>query len=507
MRAVDFRPGDPGCGPAPVGKDEIRRALEKQRKSRNGNRRDPKGARGSAAVAVRERPVGDGRKPGSRRGSPEASSAAGRSPDRVGGVRVVGDQAELEALVRDLRAAGEFALDTEFIPENRLFPELGLIQAAAPGVEAVVDPLAVKDLDPLFSLISDPGVLKVVHSGKHDFDIFYGLASVVPRNVFDTQIAAAVIGHGKKTQIALRTLVAGFVGRELSKQEQMSNWLQRPLTPRQVEYAIADVRYLLPLRNKLTERARALGRLDWLREEMKPLTEEAAYRMPPAEECYRALDTPGLTPSQRGSLRELAAWRERRARASNRPRGWILKDGAVRDLARRQPHNREQLLAPYETVSGRPPKGDPKTIQQTRAVLLKNTDAVLRTVHAGARKPIPFTGKGRKERRPAPESLALLLETWLKLRASEHGVAPELLATQEELRAIVAAYPDEPAEARPLKGYRRQILGEDLLLILSGKAVIQVGVNGRQSGGEQPIRLARLGRLGRFVLREPGPKS
>ena len=336
-------------------------------------------------------------------------------------MRIVRDQQGLERLVADLRAAGEFALDTEFIPENRLFPELGLIQAAAAGVEAVVDPLEVKKLDPLFALISDPGILKVVHSGKHDFDIFYGLASVVPKNVFDTQIAAAVIGHGKKVQIALRTLVAGFVGRELSKQEQMSNWLRRPLTPRQVDYAIADVRYLLPLRNKLTERARALGRLDWLREEMIPLTEEDSYRMPPAEECYRALDSPSLTPSQRGSLRELAAWRERRARASNRPRGWILKDGAVRDLARRQPRNREQLLAPYESVAGRPPKGDPKTIQQTRAVLQKNPDAILRLLGAGARKPLPFTGKGKKERRPAPESLALLLETWLKLRASEHG--------------------------------------------------------------------------------------
>ena len=423
-------------------------------------------------------------------------------PAQVGGVRIVQDQAGLEALIADLRAAGEFALDTEFIPENRLFPELGLIQVAAPEVEAVVDPLEVKELGPFFELISDPGVLKVVHSGKHDFDIFYGLGSVVPTNVFDTQVAAAVIGHGKKVQIALRTLVAGFVGHELSKQEQMSNWLRRPLTPRQVEYAIADVRYLLALRTKLTERAKALGRLDWLEEEMVPLTREEAYRMPPVEECYRGLDIPALTPSQRGSLRELTAWRERRARASNRPRGWIMKDSAVRDLARRQPRNSEQLLAPYEATPGRPPKGDPKTIQQTRAVLLKNADTVLRVLGSGARKPIPFGGKGKRERRPAPESLALLLETWLKLRASEQGVAPELLATQEELRAIVAAYPEEAPEARPLKGYRRRIVGEDLLLILSGKAVIQVGANGAQPGARPPIRLARLGRLGRFVLRD-----
>ena len=459
------------------------------------------GARRSKEGAVRERSARNGSGQPSRRSTRGPVAAPESSPEEIGGVRVVRDQEGLGKLVADLRAAGKVALDTEFIPENRLFPELGLIQVAAPGVEAVVDPLEVKDLDPLFALVSDPAVLKVVHSGKHDFDIFYGLASVVPKNVFDTQVAAAVIGHGKKVQIALRTLVAGFVGRELSKQEQMSNWLQRPLTPRQVGYAIADVRYLLPLRNKLTERAKALGRLDWLREEMIPLTEEDAYRMPPVEECYRALDSPNLTPSQRGSLRELAAWRERRARASNRPRGWILKDAAVRDLARRQPRNREQLLAPYESVAGRPPKGDPKTVQQTRAVLAKNPDAVLRVLASGARKPIPFTGKGKKERRPAPESLALLLETWLKLRASEHAVAPELLATQEELRAIVAAYPEEAEGVRPLKGYRRRVLGEDLLLILSGEAVIQVGAAGKQGGGQPPIRLARLGRLGRFALR------
>lgn len=463
--------------------------------------RGASGVRRSQGVAVRDQPARNGPRQPSRRSGREPSPAAGSSPEQIGGVRIVRDEKGLAQLVADLRAAGQFALDTEFIPENRLFPELGLIQVAAPGIEAVVDPLEVKELDPLFALVSDPGVLKVVHSGKHDFDIFYGLASVVPKSVFDTQVAAAVIGHGKKVQIALRTLVAGFVGRELSKQEQMSNWLRRPLTPRQVEYAIADVRYLLPLRNKLTERAKALGRLDWLHEEMVPLTEEEAYRMPPAEECYRGLDSPNLTPSQRGSLRELAAWRERRARASNRPRGWILKDAAVRDLARRQPGNRDQLLAPYESTAGRPPKGDPKTIQQTRAVLAKNPDAILRVLASGARKPIPFTGKGKRERRPAPESLALLLETWLKLRASEHGVAPELLATQEELRAIVAAYPEEAPDARPMRGYRRRVLGEDLLLILSGEAVIQVGAPRKQGGGQPPIRLARLGRLGRFALR------
>lgn len=416
------------------------------------------------------------------------------------------EPAELVSLADTLRKAGRFALDTEFIPENRLFPELCLIQVAAPGVEAVVDPLELEDLTPLFELVEDPGVLKIVHAGKHDFDIFHQTASVVPKAVFDTQVAAAVIGHGRKTQVALRTLVAGFVGRDLSKQEQMSDWKRRPLTPRQVDYAIADVRYLLPLREKLMDRARALGRSAWLDEEMTPLTDPANYGLPAVEESYRSLDTAGLTPSQRGSLAALSAWRERRARAANRPRGWVLKDGAIRDLARRQPKDARALLAPYEpSPSGRPPKGDPKAVQQIRAVLAKNTEALLRVIAEGANRELAFTGTGRVSRRAAPESLALLLETWLKLRAAEHGVAPELFATQEELRAIAAAWPREAPGVRPLTGFRRALLGEDLLLILSGKAVIQVGAYGREPGDRPPIRLTRLGRLGRFVLRDRSP--
>lgn len=433
-------------------------------------------------------------------GEPKGKRAAG---EVVAGVRVVADEAGLRQLAAEIRAAGAFALDTEFIPEHRLVPELGLIQVATDSLEAVVDPLAVPALTPLFELIADPGVRKVVHSGRHDFEIFHALGGVAPRNVFDTQVAAAVIGHQRKLQIALRTLVAGFVGREISKQEQMSDWLARPLAPRQIEYAISDVRYLLPLERKLRERARALGRLGWLEEEMAPLSREDSYGPPEPEDAYRALDGAGFTPEQRGALRALTAWRERRARHTNRPRVKILKDGVVRDLARRGPRNHDQLLAPYRSGDGRrPPKGDPRTAAQTRGVLEKHGAEVLRVLRQGAAQPVVFTGSGKVERRAAPESLALLLETWLKLRAAEHGVAPDLLATQEELRAIAAAWPQEAKGVRTLTGFRRRLLGEDLLLILSGKAVIQVGAPDAE-GDRPPIRLARLGVLGRLSLRFP----
>ncbi len=406
--------------------------------------------------------------------------------------------------MRHLRESGAFALDTEFIPENRLFPELGLVQVASTEVEAVVDPLAVPDLAPLFELVADPEVLKVVHAGKHDFDIFHALAGVTPKNVFDTQVAAAVIGHGKRLQVALSALVAGFVGRELSKSEQMSNWLQRPLTPRQVEYAIADVRYLLRLRDKLTERARSLSRLEWLEEEMAPLSDPAFYGLPPEDEYYRNLDVAGLTDSQRGSLRTLAAWRERRARTGNRPRPWILRDGVLRDLARRQPKSVEVMLRPYREGARQAGKVDPKTAQHARSVLSRNGEALLREIENGARKPVPFTGT-RKERRAAPDSLALLLETWTRLRAGQQDVAPEFLATSDELRMIASAYPNPPSGMRPLRGFRRKILGDDLILILSGEAVIQVDANPQQPGALPPIRLSRPGRLGRFFLRDHRP--
>lgn len=491
------------------------RGGEPRRRAGGGASSDRGETDGAAAPAARGRGGGDRAKGGGRppaprrrsgreRASPSAEGAGrpdGSADARVGEVEIVESASALEALADGIRRAGAFALDTEFIPENRLIPELGLVQVATADREAVVDPLAVPDLKPLFDLVADPAVRKVVHSGKHDFDIFHELGGVVPRNIFDTQVAAAVIGHQRKLQIGLRTLVAGFVGRDLSKQEQMSNWLARPLTPRQVEYAISDVRYLLPLEAKLRERARSLGRREWLEEEMRRLSANESYGPPAPEQYYRELDGPGFTAEQRGALRALTAWRERQARQANRPRGKILKDGVVRDLARRGPRNAEQLLAPYVWAEGRrPPKADPKTASQTRPVLQKNSAAILRALREGARKPIPFTGSGPVGRRPAPESLALLLETWLKLRATEHGVAPDLLATQEELRAIAAAWPKEAKGVRALAGFRRRILGEDLLLILSGKAVIQVG--GKNAPADRPpIRLARLGVLGRLSLR------
>ncbi len=430
-------------------------------------------------------------------------------PPDYGSVRLIEDAEALAGLAAHVRARGAVALDTEFIPENRFFPELGLVQLATDEVEAVVDPLAVKDLAPIFELVADEKVLKVVHSGKHDFDIFHSLAGVVPKNVFDTQVAAAVIGHGKRVQIALRALVAGFVGREISKNEQMSDWLRRPLSARQVEYAIADVRYLLRLREKLLGRARSLSRLDWIEQEMKPLGDPASYGLEPEDEHYRNLDQPGFTESQRGSLRALASWRERRARTGNRPRTWVLRDGVLRDLARRQPKTVDAMMQPYRESGRRSGKVDQKTAQHARAVLSRSGAALLKEIHAGAANPIPFTGVGKTERRAAPESLALLLETWLKLRASEHGVAPELLATAEELRVIASTYPNPPSSIRPLRGFRRRILGDDLLLILSGDAVIQVEANPKETGALPPIRLSRPGRLGRFFLRgrRPAPAS
>ncbi len=467
---------------------------------RSGDRRSDSSRTPAAGRPARE---ARGREPKGSGAAGEVAAGKVDGGEVVAGVRVVADEAALRQLAAEIRAAGAFALDTEFIPEHRLVPELGLIQVATDSLEAVVDPLAVPDLTPLFELLADPGVRKVVHSGRHDFEIFHAIGGVAPRNVFDTQVAAAVIGHQRKLQIALRTLVAGFVGRELSKQEQMSDWLARPLAPRQIEYAISDVRYLLPLERKLRERARALGRLEWLEEEMAPLSREDSYGPPEPEEAYRALDGAGFTPEQRGALRALVAWRERRARSANRPRVKILKDGVVRDLARRGPRNHDQLLAPYRSGDGRrPPKGDPKTAAQTRGVLEKHGAEVLRVLRQGAAQPVVFTGSGKVERRAAPESLALLLETWLKLRAAEHGVAPDLLATQEELRAVAAAWPEEAKGVRTLTGFRRRLLGEDLLLILSGKAVIQVGAPDRD-GDRPPIRLARLGVLGRLSLRFP----
>jgi len=390
----------------------------------------------------------------SRNPRPGAAGSENRTP------RVIEKQKDLEVLCRELATRGEFALDTEFVRERTFFIQLGIVQVSAGDLEAVIDPQGLSSLDPLFELVASPQVEKIVHAGEQDFAVLYEAGGAAPRNVFDTQIAAALVGYGD--QISYARLVAKVTGVQLDKLETLTDWTARPLTEAQIDYSLEDVRYLPDVRRHLGERLSELGRAGWEREEGSRLESESTYRAPEPREFYRRLKASGLSAVSLGVLREVAAWREETARARNLPRGWVLRDQSLLEIARRRPQS-------------------VKSLRQIRSLkpqqISKDGEMMVAAVRAGAAEPV-------KEDRPDTphlkmpdevESTARLLEAWLYARAAEAEIAPSMLATRGDLKTLAAAHYHAQLPALPLlEGWRRELVGQDLLDILEGKKALRL---------------------------------
>lgn len=374
---------------------------------------------------------------------------------------IIDRQADLDALCRDLGQRGSFALDTEFVRERTFFIQLGIIQVAAEGVEAVLDPQALASLEPLYELLTSPEVEKIVHAGEQDFAALYEKGRVVPRNVFDTQIAAALVGYGD--QISYQKLVAKVTGVQLSKLETLTDWTARPLTQAQIDYSLEDVRYLPEVRRHLSERLRSLNRVGWDREECDRLEDVSTYRLPPPREYFRRLKASGLNAVSLGVLREVAAYREEMARSRNIPRGWVLRDQSLLEIARRRPHTQAAL-------------------RQIRSLkpqhISKEGEAILAAVKRGEKEPIeePRLPKSRLKVPPDVESTARLLEAWLYARAAEAEIAPSMLATRGDLKELATGHYHQSLPDLPLiEGWRRELVGQDLLDILEGRKALRLG--------------------------------
>ena len=252
------------------------------------------------------------------------------------------DEAGLMALCAQLRGHDRLAVDTEFMGEDSFHPRLEIIQVAAGDVIAIIDYQKVPTLEPFFSLLDDTRVLKALHAGRQDLEIFSVLSGSVPTPVFDTQVAAAMVGYG--TQIGYAQLVKQVLRITLEKSETFTNWAQRPLTPEQIVYALEDVRYLLALHDHLVRQLKALGRLEWAEEEFRRVQSLADHEArDPRLRYQRIRGWEGLSPRARGVLREVAAWREHEAKRRDRPRGRILRDEILIEIARRNPAGPETL--------------------------------------------------------------------------------------------------------------------------------------------------------------------
>lgn len=370
----------------------------------------------------------------------------------------------LETLCKQLRSSPRLALDTEFVGEDSFIPKLELIQVATSEIAAVIDFPAVQtngSLAPFWELICDPKVEKVVHAGRQDLDLFALHAGEIPKPFFDTQIAAAMLGFG--AQVAYANLVQRIHGTKLAKAHTFTNWSARPLSSEQIAYAAEDVQFLLPIHTHLQKRLHALGRSEWVREEFSRLeTVVGEKSKEPLDRYQRIRGWDSLKPKQATVLRDLAAWRETEARRRNVPRGRVLRDEVLLQLARHPPKSVDELRGLRGLHS---------------AEIDRNGDQLIATITASLALPPSAWPEIPRERRPEPESIGLveLLQAVLKARATEAKIAPTLLATSSDLQALVEAMERKGTVDLPLlRGWRKQLVGELLTQILEGTVTISV---------------------------------
>lgn len=376
----------------------------------------------------------------------------------------IADRAGLESLYRHLREADRIALDTEFVGEDNYVPRLELIQIATGHVAAVLDFPALQATGPLdlfWELLCRPTVEKVLHAGRQDLELFATHAGQVPKPFFDTQIAAAMVGHG--AQVAYANLVQRVSGTRLAKAHTFTNWSQRPLTKEQITYALEDVQYLLAVHDHLRDKLNSLGRLDWVQEEFARLESVlGSGAREPQERYQRIRGWDSLKPKTAAVLRALAAWREGEAKRKNVPRGRVLRDEVILQLARQAPKTIEEL----RSIRGLHP-----------SEIERNGATILDVIKKALALPPSEWPEIPREKKPEPESTGLveLLQAVLKACAAEADIAPTVLATTSDLQALVEAKKQRDQLDLPiLRGWRRQIAGETLLQVLEGKATVSV---------------------------------
>ncbi len=372
----------------------------------------------------------------------------------------VEDASTLRSLCEHLGKTDRFGLDTEFVGERTYVPRLELIQVATAERFALIDCRAVTELEPIFAILSDRSIEKVVHAGQQDVELFSSLSGRPPARVFDTQVAAAMAGYG--AQAGYAQLAERVLGVTVEKTETLTDWSRRPLTRAQTAYAIDDVRHLLPLYDHLRKRLTQLGRWDWVKEELRRF-ETSARNEPvdPARAYLRVRGRGSLRPKGLTVLREIAAWREEMAQERNRPRGSIVRDEALVEIARKAPTTVSALRGLRAVRSRELDRHADEVVRRvTRALDLPKDQWV---------QPPPQDGD------TPPGGVVELLQAVLQDRAEKARIAPSLLATHAELLKLVQAYGTAQAqEVRIMQGWRRKIAGNELASILDGRASVEI---------------------------------
>jgi ribonuclease D len=356
-------------------------------------------------------------------------------------VTPLSDNAAVAALAQRLAAAPYISLDTEFLRERTYRPQLCLLQLATPAEAACVDPLAEVSLDALAAALRASAAPKILHAARQDLEVLWPVfGSIAP--VFDTQVAAGLAGL--PAQIGYSELVRRLLGVDLAKAETRTDWSRRPLTEAQLRYAVDDVAHLAPLRDALQAKLEALGRIEWLHQELNDLARADKLFVDPEKAVDRLRWVAELDPHRARLAQRLAAWRERRAAEKDRPRTWILDDTALRTMVLRPPRHVSDLAAIQELTPG----------------FIERTGAAIMQVIEESTLPAQLPPLAQRPR-PDPELLARVkrLGAVVQKRAGELQIAAEILATRRELESIARG----ETSAEVLSGWRREVVGESLL--------------------------------------------
>lgn len=372
-------------------------------------------------------------------------------------MQIVTDTDDLSALCTRLAAHDYVTVDTEFMRESTYWPDLCLIQIASDDEEAIIDPLANNiSLAPLFDLMTDKSVVKVFHAARQDIEIFQKLSDEIPGPLFDTQVAAMVCGFGE--QVSYSQLVKKTTGHDLDKSSRFTDWAKRPLSDKQLTYAIGDVTHLRDIYKNLKKNLENSGRAAWLEEEMKTLTSIDTYVIQP-KDAWKRMKMRVKSRKALGILMELADWRESLAQKANIPRGRVLKDDALYDIANQAPKNVKDL-------------GNLRAVSEGFARSEKGKQ-VVSAVERGKAKDLESIPPLKRGNALDAKAVAIseLLRVLLKAVAAENGVAPKMIATASDLEKLAQS---DDADIPALHGWRFELFGSPALRIKRGELLLTV---------------------------------
>jgi len=355
----------------------------------------------------------------------------------------------LRLFSEQISGADWIALDTEFLREKTYYPKLCLLQIATDEIVACIDPIALDDLSPLLDVIFDAGITKVMHAARQDLEILFNIRGSVPVPVFDTQIAALLLGY--PDQIGYGNLVKETLGVSLEKKHTRADWSLRPLSKDQVQYAADDVVYLVDVYKHLLEKLNSLQRLEWLNGDFERLTSTELYKNDPDKAWFKVKGGKRLKGTSLSVLQTFAAWREKTAQKKNIPKGWLMRDDVLIDLARLQPDSIPSL----GTIRG-----------IGEGLVKRNGDYLLGLIEDAKKKqPQPLADREFRQRlSPSQDALVDVMMAVVRISAENNSLNPAVLATRKHLEKLLAGETDSSL----MQGWRKKLIGDQLQALLNG---------------------------------------